>query len=181
MAAADLVTLSQVKSFLGEDTPLVDVELQTLLTAASLKIGRHIDPVKSTTYTDELYDGSGKNWVALRHWPLAAATGLSPRVVELDGVDITADCKWEDTTGRLYYSGAFTSGVQNLSVTYTAGYGATVPEDLQAACLMLVKFYAKSDLLARSVFFEGGGGMGAERAMPMQVREILESYPSYKR
>jgi hypothetical protein len=179
--AADLVSLSQVKSFLGEDTALVDVELQTLLSAASLKIRRHVDPIEDTVYADELYDGSGKLWVALRHWPLAAATVAAPRVVELDGQDISADCKWEDASGRLYYAGAFTAGVQNVSVTYAAGYGAIVPEDLQAACLMLVKFYAKSDLLARSIFFEGGGGMGAERAMPMQVREILESYPSYRR
>lgn len=181
MAAADLVTLSQVKSFLGEDTALVDVELQTLLTAASLKIRRHVYPIEDTVYAAELYDGSGKCWVALRHWPLAAETESHPRVVELDDLDITADCKFEDRTGRLYYSGGFPAGVQNVSVTYAAGYGATVPEDLQAACLMLVKFYAKSDLLARSIFFEGGGGMGAERAMPMQVREILEGYPSYKR
>lgn len=181
MAAADLVTLQQVKSFLGEETALVDVELQTLLSAASRMIRRHIDPIEDTVYAAELYDGSGKPWLVLRHWPLAAASEADPRLVGLGGVDITADCKWEDATGRLYYPGGFPPGVQNVSVTYAAGYGATVPEDLQAACLMLVKFYAKSDLLARSIFFEGGGGMGAERAMPMQVREILESYPSYKR
>ena len=179
--AADLVTLSQVKSFLGEDTALVDDELTTLLRASSLLIRRHIDPIESTVYSDELLSGIGKQWLRLRHWPLAAATDEAPRVVELDGADITASCKFEDETGLLHCSLGFPAGVQNVSVTYAAGYGATVPEDLQAACLMLVKFYAKSDLLARSVFFEGGGGMGAERAMPMQVREILEGYPSYKR
>lgn len=179
--ATDLVTLEQVKSFLGEETALVDVELQTLLTAASRQIRRRIDPIESTIYTDELLSGVGKQWLRLRHWPLVAATDENPRVVELEGSDITADCKFEDETGLLYCLYGFPVGVQNLSVTYAAGYGATVPEDLQAACLMLVKFYAKSDLLARSIFFEGGGGMGAERAMPMQVREILESYPSCKR
>ena len=179
--ATDLVTLQQVKNFLGEDTVLVDGELTTLLHAASLLIWRRIDPIESTVYSDELLNGVGKQWLRLRHWPLAAATGEDPRIVELDGEDITASCKFEDETGLLYCSFGFPVGVQNVSVTYAAGYGATVPEDLQAACLMLVKFYAKSDLLARSVFFEGGGGMGAERSMPMQVREILESYPSCKR
>lgn len=179
--ATDLVTLQQVKSFLGEDTALVDDELTTLLRAASLLIRRHIDPIETTIYTDELLNGAGKQWLRLRHWPLAAATDEAPRVVELDGSDITASCKFEDETGLLYCSFGFPAGVQNVSVTYAAGYGATVPEDLQAACMMLVKFYVKSDLMARSVFFEGGGGMGAERSMPMQVRAIMESYPSYRR
>ena len=179
--ATDLVTLEQLKSFLGEETVLVDVELQTLLTAASLKIRRHVDPIETTVYTAELRDGTGHKWLRLKHWPLAAATEEDPREVKLNAIDITASCKFDDDTGMVYYSNGFPSDVQNVSVTYSAGYGATVPEDIQAACLMLVKFYAKSDLLARSVFFEGGGGMGAERAMPMQVREILESYPSYRR
>lgn len=179
--ATDLVTLEAVKGFLNEATALMDTELQTLITAASLKIRRHIDPIENTTYTDELLSGAGKQWLRLRHWPLVAATEENPRVVELDGEDITGSCKFEDETGLLYCSYGFRAGVQNVAVTYAAGYSATVPEDIQAACLMLVKFYVKSDLMARSVFFEGGGGMGAERAMPMQVREILESYPSYKR
>lgn len=177
--ATDLITLSQVKSFLGEETALVDLELQTLLTAASLKIRRHIDPVEYTTYTAELLNGTGDNWLMTKHWPLKA--GDAARVVKVDTTDVTSECKFEEETGRFWRQAGFYAGVQNVSITYSAGYGATVPEDIKAACLMLVKFYAKSDLLARSVFFEGGGGMGAERAMPMQVREILESYPSYRR
>ncbi len=177
--AADLVTLSQVKSFLGEETALVDVELQTLLSAASSQIRRHIDPIEYTTYTDELLDGTGRPWVMVEHWPLKA--GDHERTVKLGDVDITGSCRFEERTGRIYRPGGFPPGVQNISVTYTAGYDASVPPDLVGACLMLVKFYAKSDLLARSIFFEGGGGMGAERAMPMQVLSILESYPSYRR
>lgn len=177
--AANLVTLQQIKSFLGEESALLDDELNTLIAAASQQIRRHIDPIEYTTYTDELLDGTGKPWVMVQHWPLKA--GDPARVVELNGTEITSACKFEERTGRIHYAGGFPVGVQNISVTYTAGYGATAPEDLQAACLMLVKFYVKSDLMARSVFFEGGGGMGAERAMPMQVRAILESYPSYRR
>lgn len=177
--ATDLVTLSQVKNFLGEESALIDFELNTLIAAASQQIRRHVDPIEYTTYTDELLDGTGKPWVVVRYWPLKP--GDTARVVELDGTDITSSCKFEERTGRIYYGSGFPVGVQNISVTYAAGYGATVPEDLQAACLMLVKFYVKSDLMARSVFFEGGGGMGAERSMPMQVRAIMESYPSYRR
>lgn len=174
---ADLATLEQFKAFLGEESVLVDEELSTLLAAASLHIRRHINPVTYTSYT-ELRDGTGRPWMALEHWPLMPVD--ESREVLINDVDVTADCKFEPGSGRVYYAAGFPEGVQNVAVTYTAGYGDTVPEDLRAACLMLAKFYTKSDLLARSVFFEGGGGMGAERAMPMQVRAILESYPSYE-
>ena len=175
-----LVTLEQLKSYIGEDSLLLDSELTTLLTAASLVIRRHIDPIENVTYTGETYNGTGQSWIALEHWPFVAVDEDEELEVLINDVDVTALCKFEARSGRLYYAPGFPVGVQNISVTYAAGYGATVPEDLQAACLMLAKFYAKSDLMARSVFFEGGGGMGAERAMPTQVRAILESYPSYE-
>ena len=175
---ADLVTLEQVKGYLGEETYLMDTQLSGLISTASALIRRYLDPIEHTTYTDELYDGNGGQWLQLLHWPLKV--GDTTRVVKINGVTVTG-CKWVERIGRIYYPGGWPVDVQNIALTYMAGYGVTVPDDIKGACLMLVKFYAKSDLLARSVFFEGGGGMGAERALPSQVREILESYPSCRR
>ncbi len=47
------------------------------------------------------------------------------------------DYKWDEDSGRLYYSYGFVSGSQNIYVEYTGGY-TTVPYDVEQACLMLV-------------------------------------------
>ncbi len=166
----DLVTLADVKAYLGEDTTLLDQQLQELIAGASVALGREIgEPLEKTTYTDEAYDGDGSDTIMLRHWPVVALAAVS-----VDGETVTAECD-VDTVGELYRADGFTPGHRNVLVTYDAGYDP-VPDDLKMACLMLVKFYAKSELTARSVFFEGGMGSGPERAWPDQVRMIVSGY-----
>jgi hypothetical protein len=175
---ADLVTLAEAKGFLGETTSYLDTELELLIKTATSVIRRAIDPIEYTAYEDEAYNGNGQARLQLRHWPLEDPD--QTREVKIGEADVTASCKWDPQVGVLYYEAGFPGGVQNVTVSYSAGYAQTCPDDLKGACLMLVKFYAKSDLMARSVFFEGGGGMGAERAMPAQVLDILRNYPSYQ-
>ncbi len=47
---------------------------------------------------------------------------------------------WDEDSGRLFYGGGFSRGVQNIYVEYTGGY-STIPYDLEQACLMLTANY----------------------------------------
>lgn len=175
---ADLVSLANVKHFLGETTSYADAELAILIAAASGLIQRRIDPVVNTAYT-EIHDGRGDTVLMLRHWPLIATDPT--RKVLLGAVDITDQCTWDLRLGRVCWPAGFTMGVQNVTVAYTAGLGETVPADIATACTLMVAAWVKSDLGAVSIDFQPAPVGNSSRGLFARAMEILESYPSYRR
>jgi len=50
------------------------------------------------------------------------------------------DYVWDGDSGRLYYTGGFVKGIQNIYVEYTGGF-TTIPYGVEQACLMLIAYY----------------------------------------
>lgn len=151
---ADLVSYSLISlDTLKEALEITGNEDDSLLRAL---INRATDIIESycngrrfisTAYTNEEYDGKGSDYLNLKHYPVTTLTSIDRRIGDF------ANPSWgalsnsfykliddgERGPGQVYYSGKFVRGVRNYRVTYTAGF-ATIPNDLQQACITLVAF-----------------------------------------
>jgi len=154
LTSSALVTLADVKTFLGiQNISTSDAILEIVIEAVSASIVNEAFPdLKSATYTAEKYDGTGKSYLYLDHYPVTAMT----TVVE-DGVTLVKDTDYfvdmdEGLLEKARYSwpgydsqAVWTTSKQGVVVTYTAGY-ATVPADIKLACLIEVgRAFAMAD------------------------------------
>ncbi len=141
MAAApdDLCTLADLKAWLPNIGNNDDTTLQNLITSGSLQVLQFIDRphlLASVIGTlNEAYDGNDSDRLLAHTFPIVAVTSVS-----VDGVAITQSTTptmsgflWDGR--RILLRGfTFRRGVQNVQVSYTAGYSA-VPLDLKQAAL----------------------------------------------
>lgn len=107
--------------------------------------------VEETTYTDEIYDGTGNEYLFTRHVPVTSITSL----YIYEGLDSNGNEDWEEWTQNDEYSrllietggyqifmdGAyFPKGRNNVKISYVAGYTTnTLPQDIEAVCKELMK------------------------------------------
>lgn len=133
----DLVSLSQVKQYLGITNDNSDGVLTTLISAYSAAARSFMNrDIEATDYTGEMYDGTGAQRMVLNNGPINSVASLSilpcytnasPRVIDvtqlrLSGYMVT----WPQ--------GRFEEGLSNILISYNAGY-AEVPDDIaQAVC-----------------------------------------------
>lgn len=135
MAAGDLTTLANVKSWLGVSNTDDDAQLSRLITAASDFVASYCSRVfVSTVFTDRKYHGNGNSTLVLRNWPI-----ISIQELAIDGVDVPASSY--TFYDRMIYlnNGVFNRGLANVAVSYTAGY-ATIPFGLEQAVIELIAF-----------------------------------------
>jgi hypothetical protein len=141
MAAApdDLCTLAEIKAWLPNQGNNDDVTLQNLITNGSLQVLQYIDRphilasvIGSVT---EAYDGNDSDRLLPHRFPIIAVAGVS-----VDGITVqqstsptTAGFLW-DSRRILLRGFRFNRGVQNIQLSYTAGY-ASVPLDLKQAAI----------------------------------------------
>ena len=141
MAAApdDLCTLADLKAWLPNQGNNDDVTLQSLITNASLQVLQFIDRPHILASVlgslTETYDGNDSDRLLPRQFPIIAVTGVS-----IDGVAIqqstsptTAGFLW-DSRRILLRGFRFCRGLQNVQLSYTAGY-SSVPLDLRQAAI----------------------------------------------
>src|SRR5258706_7085113 len=160
MATGDLTTSANVTNYKALpavlDAPTA-AELPRLITAASELIRTLTSRnLYQRTYTSEFYDGEEATKLGtklyLREYPLISLTSVKENGNALsfgEGYQASADVvfiKRSATLVRNAYSGgiyppggcnAWARGVQNIEVTYSAGY-AVIPFDLEQACIELV-------------------------------------------
>lgn len=163
LATYALVTLANTKTFLGISTSDKDDLIEMLINMATDYIESEIGiRFKSTVYTNEEYDGTGRSELKLKHFPvIIPPTVFLQKNNATDNTDswedISADDFWVDQeTGIITRTSSFldfednanndegltddakfTLGKNKYRVTYTAGY-ATVPYDIQYACMTMV-------------------------------------------
>lgn len=91
-----------------------------------------------------------------------------------------------ENEGKIYYSGGFSSGNNNVFLTYTAGY-STIPDDLQYLIKMTVKHnynIMNSNSMGLSRYrigdiefvFDKGSGSSDNFSVPKEVAPILAKY-----
>lgn len=141
MAAApdDLCTVAELKAWLPNQGNNDDLTLQSLISNASLQVLQYIDRPHILSSVlgplTETYDGNNSDRLLPRNFPIIAVSSLS-----IDGVGIqaattpaTAGYLWDGR--RILLRGfRFCHGVQNVQLSYSAGY-PNVPLDLKQAAI----------------------------------------------
>lgn len=176
MATGDLVSLDEAKAFIGETSTIRDLTLGPWIGGLSAFIRRYVDgPITTEALSDKL-DGKGGTRIRLYNRPVLSVTTLAVDGVSIDVATLLTSGDlvfYED--GGLYYSGGFPVGVQNVSVGYTAGYGSTVPMDMQLAVLLILQQAAQTALLQQAVRGEYAY-VFAPTKWPKDAKEIVDSY-----
>ncbi len=159
----------------GVFTPLIE--------AASAAIRRYCRrDFSSQEYTEE-FDGDNSSALFLRQTPVTAVDAVT-----VNGTVLDASAFHWNARGRvaladqldsaaILWRGRFPEGVQNVSVTYTAGYAA-VPADIQSACADLVTFwYNRGKNLGIASKSAGKGTTSyTEEEIPSPIRVVLNRY-----
>ena len=146
MSLVETDKYEQYCQFTAGDAP---IDFYTQINAVEQRVKEFLNrDLESTTYTEELYDGNGKNKLVLRQFPITVVTSIK----RYDGIVSSAE-SWYTLVALTDYdrliipkesysiildNGSFAMGIQNYKITYTAGY-STMPEDIQLACKELVK------------------------------------------
>src|SRR5258707_80575 len=141
MAAApdDLCSIAELKAWLPNQGNNDDVTLQSLISNASLQVLQYINRPHILASVlgalAESYDGNDSDRLLPRQLPIIAVTGVSIDNVPIQQATnpVTAGFLW-DTRRILLRGFRFCRGVQNVQISYTAGY-SSVPLDLKQAAI----------------------------------------------
>ncbi len=135
---AAYASLEDLKAWLGipPATTTSDELLTRLLDAATAAMNTYMNRVGllSATYT-EARDGNGNKRLMARNWPVTAVGSIT-----INGESIPVSSSWDasgycfDSTSFVLRNRVFCDGVQNVALTYTAGYAA-IPADVEQACI----------------------------------------------
>lgn len=178
MAAPDLTTLPNVKSWLGLTANTDDTLLSRMVTALSQYIQTWLNrQIASASYA-ETRDGTGRNRLVFADYPVTAVSSVT-----VDGVPIPASTGvtvpgyFFDDKSITLRGYVFTKGQGNVVLSYTAGYAST-PVDLEQACIELIAFrYRERDRIGHSSKSLGGEVVSFTIAdFPVDVKTILNNY-----
>lgn len=179
MASGDLATIKDVELWLNIKPSNADESiLPRLITSVSAFIKSYIArDVTSRTYTEK-YNGAGGSVLLLREYPITAITSLTVNdsVVPFAATSASYGYVFDDVA--IYLHGAlFSTGTQNIVVTYTAGY-TTVPPELVQACVELValRYRERGRIGEVSKSVQGETISYLQKSMPAAVQVVLNDY-----
>lgn len=170
-----LITISYVKSLLGITTTTDDTLMTSLLGARSVDF-EEFESVARTEYKS----GDKSHILFMDHHPITAVASIYDDVDLTYGADTLIDSSdYSFITGKgiiFLKSGYFAKGINNVKVTYTAGYTtATVPEDLKLAIANLV-IADYLELKGGVNAFEGESLTYKPANLRKQAKAIMEGY-----
>ncbi|HEY5209901.1 MAG TPA: hypothetical protein VIJ42_10705 [Stellaceae bacterium] len=180
MTAGDLTTLDNVKGWLSPPLTATadDQLLARLITAASRFIQTWLNrAIAARTYV-ETRDGDGGARLVFANAPVTAVASVT-----VDGRDVppaggTHGHGYLFDPSMLYLRGhRLSDGVQNVVVSYTAGYDAT-PPDIEQACIELVVLrYKERDRIGQvSKNLAGEIVAFSQKDMPADVATLIGQY-----
>lgn len=177
MSAIDLVTLADVKAYIGS-SGIDDQLLTRLVTASSQYIQSWLNRTFASAAYTETRDGNGGQRMLFANYPVTAVSSLT-----IDGIAIPLSTSplipgyVFSSTGIMLRSYTFTQGFQNVVIGYTAGY-ATVPEDIRQACIDMValKYRQRDRIGINSKTLAGEAVTFNTDDMPANVKTILGNY-----
>jgi len=158
---------------------LIDNLINRSYKALEAHIGKAI---LSASYT-EYYDGDGQDILILDNYPIISVDSLymdSARDFAADTLIAVADYviyAKQGTIRLLNDETIFAHGIQNIKITYTAGYAA-IPNDLALACIMHVSHILQK-AGAEGHLSMSLGGLSKSFDMtqiPLAVKTLLEPY-----
>lgn len=181
-----LTTLNQAKAYLK--IPLLetsqDAMVELFINSASQDLESECDRfLKARAGIVEYQDGQGTNVIVTRQWPIGAVTELRLDVDSLftDPATLVATADrvvTDDGAGILLLNGATPRALRAVKVTYDGGY-ATVPSDLEHACLWSVFWYAKirdAADIGRTTKNKEGESISYLQTAPQYVKDVIARY-----
>lgn len=176
MAAVDLVALPDVKSMFDIASAKDDDLLKKIITSASAFCNSYTQRnLKEATYTRSRYSGTGSKILVPRESPITALTEI---IIDDETV---ASSKYGYSPDFFYMrDDLFTKGIQNVQVSYKAGYAdAVIPEDLKLAVIEIIgiKYRQKNRLEKSSENLMGAGSVVyLTDDLPAHTKLVLDLY-----
>lgn len=180
---SQLCALADVKAYRGITDANSDAILTTLITNVSALIETYCNRVfAQATYTETRNGGCGPK-LYLMNGPVTEVSSLSVngQAVPPAPDAISYGFVWDASTVYIRpggYPGEFYKGIQNVTVTYTAGY-ASVPPEVNQACVEWVafKFAKRSRIDAKSETLGQQQVIAFDTSdMPKGVKTALQPY-----
>ncbi len=171
----DLITLAELKVFLGISGTTYDALLRQLITAASYTFIKYCEKTsfKLSTYSGTIMNGTGQRYLIFPDWPVTSITrvitGYNDYVpttfagsqFDLEGA--TGEARFKPTAT---FAGRIPGGFQNISTTYIAGL-STIPADLKLACKLFCKRLYQQTTVNTSLKSETIGDYKYENFQPL--------------
>lgn len=177
-----IITKEDVKNFLGiaaaetSDDGIISSTIDRALAETELYCGRIFAEAVYTEY----HDGDGSDSVLVDNFPIVSIASLHDdpdREYNADDLIDTDDYVFYANKGKIKLDGSvFSSGIKNIKIVYTAGYGGSIayPNDLKQAMI---------DLTA-SIYLAGKAGINVVESQEIVYRPSYlkkEAYAILKR
>jgi len=186
-----IVGLSEAKEYLNipaSDTTM-DEELRSFIDAASDLAEGYVGQVLGRrTYTNELYDG-GTEFIRIRNPKAISITSVTENGATVSSsnyvLDYTGQRLYRIGSGTLYATnsyGYWTAGMNNVSITYVAGY-VNPPMSAKQGVLVIIKHLWETQRGAMNVMGRVLGGdelySTPTYSLPRRAMELLDptSFP----
>jgi hypothetical protein len=184
-----LVTLSEVKGYIGKTTDEDDAILERIIDNVSREFNAYTDRILvAFSHTNVYLDGNGKQIMWLPNYPVIS-TGANTAIYE-DGILLSEGEDYDyilyPETGKLYrVSGVWYWGPRKIKATYVAGYictaaNNTLPEDIRMAALKQIAYefghYQKKDWGVDSITYPDGSRTQTQQGLLKDVQVALDFY-----
>lgn len=180
---SDLCALADVKNYLGITATSMDATLTALIGSVSAAIEQFCNRVFAAQVYSETYNGNGNYRLYLRQGPVTAVSSV---IIDTLGVPAAPTATtyghvFDDAILYIRPGGCpaqFNKGVQNISVSYIAGYAST-PADVNQACVEWVawKFAKRGRIDEKSQTLGTAQTQAYDLSdMPASVKSALMSY-----
>lgn len=180
---SQLCQLTDVKTYLGITVTATDAALTALITNVSAAIESFCNRTFEQASYKDTYNGTERSTLYLREGPVTAVTAVSIDGIAVGAAPDAVSAGYVFDEQMVYLRGhcipaRFNRGVQNVTVSYTAGY-VTIPADVNQACVSWV-----ADLFAkRTRIDKKNETLGTQQTqgydlsdMPATVRTVLQPY-----
>lgn len=175
---AALTTLAKLKQYGQIESFQDDTLLLRMIDAASAAIENYCSrQFQSASYT-EVRDGHGGRRMTLRHFPVTDVTALTinGQLIPRRPSPLANGYTFDDLTIKLT-GYVFDEGVDNVSITYTAGL-ASVPSDVELACceVVMLRYKARDRIGVTSKSLAGETISFNADDFPDYVTRVLDQY-----
>lgn len=183
MAAGDLTTVANAKTWLNISVTTDDVLLARLVSAASQFVQTWLNrTIAATSYT-EYRNGNGQDRMMLKNFPIISVTAVNINGVPISQApalapNVPVQAGWQNDDLKVYLVGfQFWQGTQNIQFQYTAGYAVT-PLDIEQATIELIglKYARRQHIDQVSKNLNGEVVAFSTKDMTDEIKTLLQQY-----
>lgn len=178
----DLTTLARLKAWLPSTSGIDDPTLQRTITAVSAAIAQFVSRCIVSARFDEMYDSYGCSAVMLRQYPVTEVFAFSVDACVIKASTPPFGYGWrlsavpEQAATISLIGGYIERGVQNVGISYQAGYQvAAEPQTISAEPTVTGQFW-RSDV---KVTKADGSPMVKVTASPISGQYIVDAVGNY--